>query len=60
MKTFLLLACTSIIIAGLLPGLAGKITLSACVSFGALSYAAGRAPVGREDARGFQSLPSEV
>ena len=58
MKTFLLLAFSSVVTAGVLPGLAAKIVLSAFILFSALTYAAGRAPLGREDERGFHSLTS--
>ena len=53
MKTILLLALTSMVIAGVLPSLPAKIILSAFVLMAALTHAAGRAPVGCQDEGGF-------
>jgi hypothetical protein len=53
MKTFLLLAVSSVVIAGALPSLPAKIVLSAVVLLAALAQAARRAPVGYEDGVGF-------
>ena len=55
MKTILLLALSSTVIAGVLPSLPAKI-LSAFVLLAALTHAAGRAPIGCQDERGFHSL----
>jgi hypothetical protein len=52
MKTLLLLAPSSMVIAGVLP----KIILSAFVLLSALAHAAGHAPVGCQDEGGFHSL----
>ena len=46
MKTFLLLAVSSVVTAGVLPALPAKIILSAFVLIAALTQAARRAPVG--------------
>ena len=56
MKTILLLALSSMAIAGLLPGLPAKIILSAFVLLAALGHAASRAPIGCQDEGGFHSL----
>jgi hypothetical protein len=56
MKTILLLALSSMVIAGLLPSLPAKIILSAFVLLAALCHAAGRAPVGCQDEGGFHSI----
>ena len=56
MKTILLLALSSTVIAGVLPSLPAKIILSAFVLLAALTHAACRAPIGRQDERGFHSL----
>jgi len=53
MKTFLLLAVSSVVTAGVLPALPAKIILSAFVLIAALAQAARRAPVGYEDENGF-------
>ena len=53
MKTFLLLAISSVATAGVLPSLPAKIILSAFVLIAALTQAARRAPVGYEDGVGF-------
>ena len=60
MKTLLLLALSSTVIAGLLPNLPAKIILSAFVLLAALTYAAGRAPIGCQDESGFRSLTTNV
>jgi hypothetical protein len=61
MKTLLLLALSSTVIAaGLLPNLPAKIILSAFVLLAALTYAAGRAPIGCQDESGFHSLTTNV
>ena len=60
MKTLLLLALSSTVTAGLLPNLPAKIILSAFVLLAALTYAAGRAPIGCEDESGFRSLTTKV
>ena len=56
MKTILLLALSSMIIAGVLPNLPAKIILSAFVLLSALTHAACRAPIGCQDEGGFHSL----
>jgi hypothetical protein len=53
MKTFLLLAISSVVTAGVLPSLPAKIILSAFVLLAALTQAARRAPVGYQDEKGF-------
>ena len=53
MKTFLLLAISSVVTAGVLPSLPAKIVLSAFVLLAALTQAARRAPVGYQDEKGF-------
>jgi hypothetical protein len=53
MKTFLLLAVSSVVTAGVLPALPAKIILSAFVLIAALTQAALRAPVGYQDEKGF-------
>ena len=53
MKTFLLLAVSSVVTAGLLPALPAKIILSGFVLIAVLAQAARRAPVGYEDQNGF-------
>jgi hypothetical protein len=56
MKTILLLALSSMVIAGVLPSLPAKIILSAFVLLAALIHAACRAPIGCQDEGGFHSL----
>ena len=56
MKTFLLLAVSSIAAAGALPSLPAKIILSAFVLMAVLTQAARRAPVGYQDEDGFHSV----
>jgi hypothetical protein len=56
MKTILLSALSSMVIASLLPSLPAKIILSAFVLLAALGHAAGRAPTGCQDESGFHSL----
>jgi len=51
MKTFLLLAMSSVVTAATVPSLPAKIILLA-----ALTQAAGRAPVGYQDKKGFHSV----
>ena len=53
MRTFLLLAVSSVVTAGVLPALPAKIILSAFVLIAALTQAALRAPVGYQDEKGF-------
>jgi hypothetical protein len=53
MKTFLLLIISSVVAAGVLPGLPAKMVLSALVLMAALTQAARRAPVGLEHETGF-------
>ena len=53
MKTFLLLAVSSVVTAGVLPSLPAKIILSAFVLLAALTQAARRAPLGYQDEHGF-------
>jgi hypothetical protein len=53
MKTFLLLAVSSVVTAGVLPALPAKIILSTFVLIAALTQAARRAPVGYQDENGF-------
>jgi len=53
MKTFLLLAVSSVATAGALPSLPAKIILSAFVLMAVLTQAARRAPVGYQDEDGF-------
>ena len=53
MKTFLLLATSSVIGAGMLPSLPAKIILSALVLMSALIATSGHAPVGYQDENGF-------
>ena len=60
MKTLLLLSLSSTVIAGTLPSLPAKIVLSAFVLLAALTYAAGRAPLGCQDESGFHSLTTNV
>jgi len=60
MKTLLLLALSSMAIAGTLPSLPAKIIFSALVLLGALTYAAGRAPIGCQDESGFHPLTTKV
>ena len=57
MKMFLLLTISSVVTAGVLPGLPAKIVLSAFVLMAALTQAAHRAPVGYEDENGFSPCP---
>jgi hypothetical protein len=59
MKTPLLLALSSILTAGLLPGLPAKIILSALVLLAALGQAASSAPVGGEGDGGFRLLATK-
>ena len=56
MKTLLLLALSSMLVAGTLPSLPAKIILSAFVLLAALGHAAGRAPVGCQDEGGFHPI----
>jgi hypothetical protein len=56
MKTFLLLATSSVIGAGMLPSLPAKIILSALVLMSALIATSGRAPVGYQDENGFHPV----
>ena len=60
MKTLLLLTLSSMVTAGMLPSLAAKIILSAFVLLAALTYAAGRAPIGCQNETGFHSLTTKV
>jgi hypothetical protein len=56
MKTFLLLAVSSVVTAGALPSLPAKIILSVFVLMAALTQAARRAPVGYQDEKGFHLI----
>src|SRR5437763_16775673 len=56
MKTFLLLAISSVATAGVLPSLPAKIILSAFVLLATLTQAARRAPVGYQDENGFHLI----
>jgi len=56
MKTFLLLAVSSVVTAGALPSLPAKIILSTFVLLAALTLAARRAPVGYQDEAGFHLI----
>jgi hypothetical protein len=56
MKTFLLLATSSVITAGMLPSIPAKILLSTFVLTTALIEATRRAPVGYQDEGGFHHL----
>ena len=56
----MLLPLSSMVITGALPSLPAKIILSAFVLLAALTYAAGRAPIGCQDESGFRSLPTKV
>src|SRR2546421_259501 len=56
MKTFLLLAVGSVIIAGVLPSLPAKIILSAFALLAVLPQAARRAPAGYQDENGFHLI----
>src|SRR5438132_5827759 len=56
MKTFLLLAVSSVVTAGALPSLPAKIILSAFVLLAALTEAARRAPAGYQDEHGFHLI----
>ena len=56
MKTFLLLAVSSVVTAGVLPSLPAKIILSAFVLLAALIHAARRAPAGYQDENGFHLI----
>jgi hypothetical protein len=56
MKTFLLLAMSSVVTAATVPSLPAKIILSALVLLAALTQAAGHAPVGYQDKKGFHSV----
>ena len=60
MKTFLLLAVSSVATAGALPSLPAKIILSAFVLMAVLTQAARRAPAGYEDEDGFHSRTSRA
>ena len=60
MRTLLVLAFSSMVFAGTLPSLPAKIILSAVVLLAALTYAAGRAPMGCQDESGFHSLTTKV
>jgi hypothetical protein len=56
MKTILLLALSSLVIAGVLPSLPAKIILSAFVLLSALAHAARHAPIGCQEEGGFRSI----
>ena len=56
MKTFLFLAVSSVVTAGVLPALPAKIILSAFVLIAALAQAARRAPAGYQDENGFHLI----
>ena len=56
MKTFLLLAVSSVVTAGSLPSLPAKIVLSAFVLMAVLTQAARRAPAGYQDEDGFHLI----
>ena len=56
MKTFLLLAVSSVVTAAVLPSLPAKIILSAFVLLAALIEAARRAPAGYQDENGFHLI----
>jgi hypothetical protein len=56
MKTFLLLAVSSVATAGALPSLPAKIILSAFVLMAVLTQAARRAPAGYQDEDGFHLI----
>ena len=56
MKTSLILALSSMVIAGVLPSLPAKIILSAFVLLAALTATACRAPIGCQDEGGFHSI----
>ena len=56
MKTFLLLAVSSVVTAGMLPALPAKIILSAFVLMAVLTQAARRAPAGYQDENGFHLI----
>jgi hypothetical protein len=56
MKTFLLLAVSSVVTAGALPSLPAKIILSAFVLLACLAEAARRAPTGYQDEDGFHFI----
>jgi hypothetical protein len=56
MKTFLLLATSSVITAGMLPSIPAKIILSTFVLMTALVVATHRAPVGYQDEGGFHRV----
>jgi len=56
MKTFLLLAVSSVATAGALPSLPAKIILSAFVLMAVLTQAARRAPAGYQDENGFHLI----
>jgi hypothetical protein len=56
MKTFLLLATSSVITAGMLPSIPAKIILSTFVLMTVLIEATRRAPVGYQDEGGFHSV----
>ena len=58
MKIFLLLTISSVVAAGVLPGLPAKIALCAVALLAALIHAARSAPTGCEDADGFRFVPS--
>ena len=56
MKTILLLALSSMAVAGVLPSLPAKIILSSFVLLAALTHAACRAPIGCQDEGGFHCI----
>jgi hypothetical protein len=56
MKTFLLLAVSSVVTAGALPSLPAKIILSTFVLMAVLTQAARRAPTGYQDQDGFHLI----
>src|SRR2546430_2747177 len=56
MKTFLLLAVSSVVTAGVLPSLPAKIILSTFVLLAVLAEAARRAPAGYQDEDGFHLI----
>ena len=59
MKTFLLLAVSSVVTAGVLPALPAKIILSGFVLIAVLAQAARRAPVGYENENGFHLISTQ-
>src|SRR5205823_13263347 len=56
MKTFLLLAVSSVVTAAVLPALPAKTSLSAFVLIAALTQATRRAPIGYQDENGFHLI----